>query len=216
MEKARDLVKESHELVDTPLYKVFPMTKPIFKLMGKVRDESKQENEHLIGDNEGQHHSKKKKHHAPPPEDGQEPDPLNFLGFGMIAYKDLMFTMFWLFAVLSIIMIPAMSFYSSQGAIDESIKRGWAAPLSLGAFGYSSSVCSTAPMGLGAIPISCNYGVVGEVVSVGVLTHGEQTNICHTDLVLANTCYINPDIKAQIFNTMTNPNLTSTSFPFTS
>jgi hypothetical protein len=40
MEKAKDLVKESHELVDTPLYKVFPMTKPIFKLLGRVPDES--------------------------------------------------------------------------------------------------------------------------------------------------------------------------------
>lgn len=113
----------------------------------------------------------------------------------MIAYKDLMFTMFWLFAVLSIIMLPAMSFYNSQGAIDNSIKRGWASPLSLGAFGYSSSVCTTAPMGLEKISISCTYGVVGEVVSVGVLTHGEQTNICHTDKSTPNKCHISPNIK---------------------
>jgi hypothetical protein len=175
MEKAKGLVSDSHELVDTPLYKVFPVLKPVYKVMGKLPDANKEAQEQLLGgDNEGQHHSnKKKKHNGPAPEEGEEADPLNYLGFGMIAYRDLMFTMFCLFTIMSIIMIPAMSFYNAQGAIDESIKRGWAAPLSLGAFGYSSSMCATAPMGLGAIPISCNYGSLGRVVSVGVIPQGE-------------------------------------------
>lgn len=143
-------MSESHELVETPLYKVFPVLKPVYKVMGKLPDATKANEEQLLGgDNEAHHQSKnKKKRNAPKAEEGEEPDPLNYLGFGMIAYRDLMFTMFCLFTILSIIMVPAMSFYKSQGAIDESIKRGWAAPLSLGAFGYSSSMCATAPMGL--------------------------------------------------------------------
>jgi hypothetical protein len=44
---------------------------------------------------------------------GEEPDPLNQYGFGMMAYKDLMFTLAALFAVLSIIMLPAMIYYNS-------------------------------------------------------------------------------------------------------
>jgi len=57
----------------------------------------------------------------------------------MIAYRDLMFTMFWLFAILSVIMTPAMIFYKNQGGISD--PKGFAAPFSLGNFGYSTSQC---------------------------------------------------------------------------
>jgi hypothetical protein len=43
----------------------------------------------------------------------KEPDALNYYGFGMMAYKDLMLTLSLLFAVLSVIMLPAMIYYNS-------------------------------------------------------------------------------------------------------
>jgi hypothetical protein len=58
------------------------------------------------------HHIKKKKAKLVIP--GAEPDPLNQYGFGMMAYKDLMFTLAALFSVLSLIMLPAMIYYNSQ------------------------------------------------------------------------------------------------------
>ena len=92
--------------MDTPLHKVFPILTPFAKCAGKGK--TSEHGEPLIADEE---HNKEGGHsHA-----GGEPDtdPLNYLGFGMIAYRDLMFTMFWLYAVLSIIMIPVMVFYSA-------------------------------------------------------------------------------------------------------
>jgi hypothetical protein len=35
----------------------------------------------------------------------------------MVAYKDLMFTMFWLFGLLSIFMFPAMYYYGQGTGI---------------------------------------------------------------------------------------------------
>jgi hypothetical protein len=35
-------------------------------------------------------------------------DPFNFLGFGMVAYRDLMFVLFLLFTVITLLMIPVM------------------------------------------------------------------------------------------------------------
>ena len=83
-------------------------------MLGKVKEGPTAEEEKLLHGNDDEAHkkSKKKKKEAPPPEEGQVPDPLNYLGFGMIAYRDLMFTMFWLFALLSLIMLPAMTFYN--------------------------------------------------------------------------------------------------------
>jgi hypothetical protein len=98
---------------------------PIFGIF-KKKDAEK---EHLIADNEAQDDDKK----------GDEGDALNFLGFGLIAYRDLMFTMFWLFAVLSVIMLPAMSYYSGQLSGDNLAEAGFKTKWSLGSFGYSSS-----------------------------------------------------------------------------
>jgi hypothetical protein len=68
----------------------------------------------------------------------QQDDPFNFLGFGMVAYRDLMFILIILFSVISIIMIPAMSIYKSHNGI--AIPVGYA-KMSLGNLGYSSTQC---------------------------------------------------------------------------
>lgn len=44
-------------------------------------------------------------------------DPFNFLGFGLVAYRDLMFTLIMLFSVLSIIMLPVIFIYKGHNAI---------------------------------------------------------------------------------------------------
>jgi hypothetical protein len=65
-------------------------------------------------------------------------DPLNLYGFGIIAYRDLMFTFIILFSVLTVLMIPAMVFYSSYSAIPVNVIKPYAR-LSLGNMGYSTT-----------------------------------------------------------------------------
>ena len=66
----------------------------------------------------------------------QKEDPYNFLGFGMVAYRDLMFTMILLFSFMSVLMLPAMMYYKKGGAITNA--KGFGA-FSLGNMGYSSA-----------------------------------------------------------------------------
>lgn len=64
-------------------------------------------------------------------------DPFNFLGFGMVAYRDLMLVMILLFGGISLLMAPAMYFYSQYDAYGGAAK-GYS-KLSLGNLGYSST-----------------------------------------------------------------------------
>ena len=180
------MIKDSHELVDTPIYKVFTVLKPVARLMGKDVDaRAGDESEALIHhDNESGKKKDKKKKKAKKEEDGVEPDPLNYLGFGMVAYRDLMFTMFALFAVLTVIMIPVISFYNGQAAINDLNKKNWTGPLSLGSFGYSTSECQQVPFTLNSLPIVCPYGTLGKIVSAGVIpdgTSGKDLFLCNWD-----------------------------------
>jgi len=88
----------------------------------------------LDDENKGAHQSPKLKKMRL---DGdKKDDPFNFLGFGMVAYRDLMFILILLFAVISAIMYPAISIYKSHSGI--SYPKGYA-KLSLGNLGYSST-----------------------------------------------------------------------------
>jgi len=106
---AREIIKENHPLNDTPIWKVFP----VFKLCR--RGPSKKEEKKFLLDDENfkprdrRASSFRKKGQAEIPEDADEDtDPFNFLGFGMVAYRDLMLVLILLFTVISILMIPAM------------------------------------------------------------------------------------------------------------
>jgi len=189
------MIKDSHELVDTPIYKVFPILKPVARIMGKNVDaKTGSESEHLLHDNEtGKKKDKKKKKQAKKEEEGQDPDPLNYLGFGMVAYRDLMFTMFALFAVLTVIMIPVITFYNGQGGISELNKKNWTGPLSLGSFGYSTSECQQVPFTLNSLPIVCPYGTLGSIVSAGVIPEGTTGQ----DLFLCNWNTASEEIKTK-------------------
>jgi hypothetical protein len=182
---------------------VFPITKPIFKLLGRAKDETAESERLLHGhDEEGNKKSKKnkKKEGLPQPEEG-ESDPLNFLGFGMIAYRDLMFTMFLLFALMSVIMLPAMVFYSGQGAIAK--PKTFAAPISIGAFGYSSTQCQVTPFQLQSLPINCPYGTLGKVVSAGIIPSGSQDyqRACNTEALsdaIKTKCPLKANLVAEV------------------
>jgi hypothetical protein len=136
---AREIIKENHPLNDTPLAKVFPLFKVCSKSPSK-----KEEKKHLLDEEmfrEGTTRDrkasvqKKKKTAAEIPQDTDE-DPFNFLGFGMVAYRDLMLVMILLFTVISILMIPAMYMYSSHTTYSKGYSK-----LSLGNLGYSSTQC---------------------------------------------------------------------------
>lgn len=115
------LIEEAHELKDTPIGQAFPALGlcssgkkvPEDPLLADHGEDSDEEAHKGMSKKDLEiHHIKKKKAKLVIP--GAEPDPLNQYGFGMMAYKDLMFTLAALFSVLSLIMLPAMIYYNSQ------------------------------------------------------------------------------------------------------
>lgn len=117
MNSAKQLVANNHDLLDTPLEKIFPVLK-IFGV-GKNKGEAEKEGALLEGQKNGNddHHEEHHKHQHKKKKFPIEGDTLDQYGFGMVAYKDLMFTMFWLFGILSVLMLPAMYYYGQGSGI---------------------------------------------------------------------------------------------------
>jgi hypothetical protein len=111
--------------MDTPLGQVFP----VFGVCSK-KAKTTTESEPLL---DGKKQNKKQGFKL---DEEQKEDPFNFLGFGMVAYRDLMFTLFCLFGFCSLLMVPALNFYSKGVAYTEiSSYENY----SLGNMGYSST-----------------------------------------------------------------------------
>jgi hypothetical protein len=105
-------------------------------------------------------------------------DPLNLYGFGIIAYRDLMFTFIILFSVLTVLMIPAMVFYTSYNAIPGNVLKPYAR-LSLGNMGYSTTQCTSVLYGLSKIPLSCPTGTaITDVTQFGINNIGTSKTSC--------------------------------------
>lgn len=191
------LIEESHELVGTPIWKVFPILK-LFG-MGKPKVGEDGASEQLIDEEKNQEASHNKKPKIQFKEGEVEPDTLNQYGFGMIAYKDLMLTLSGLFAILTILMIPALSFYSSGTGIGtyKSFSQ-----YSIGNFGYSTSKCQVSPYDLGQVPIKCQYGKLTKVISSGVIPGSlEVKNICNSEVAeKAKLCTVRSDLSAAILS----------------
>lgn len=113
-----------------------------------------------------------------------------------MAYKDLMFTMSALFAVLSIIMLPAMIYYNSQQGMPVTASFS---QYSLGNFGYSTSQCQVSPYSLMAIPMKCPYGKLTTVESFGIISETEaRKDICNTNALTTDKCKVLAGINADI------------------
>jgi len=63
-------------------------------------------------------------------------DPLLQLGFGIVAYRDMLYNMIFVFSIFSLLMTPAFYYYSKGGAYPSIVKNeGY----TLGNYGYSST-----------------------------------------------------------------------------
>lgn len=85
----------------------------------------------------------------------QEKDPFLELGFGLIAYRDMLWTFVVIFTVLSGIVTPQLMDFSTGGAFTEPIGNE---QTTIGNLGYSSSMCTSVPFEVGKMPLSCVYG----------------------------------------------------------
>jgi len=171
---AKELIKENNPLEGYPLTSVFTIFKPCAPCCDKKpkEEEEKKSSEVPLLTKLAKSQSKKASRTKSDLLDEEtKTDPYVILGSGMIAYRDLLFTMIIVFCILSAIMAPVAYFYSQYDAIK--IPKMMMTN-SLGNMGYSSAQCSLLPLGAGPeaasinVPIECPFGNFGEAHSFGI------------------------------------------------
>jgi hypothetical protein len=73
-------------------------------------------------------------------------DPLSIYGYGISAYLNIIWVLFLLFTVLSLITIPVLQIYKSGNGFNPEILSTKFGQYSLGNLGYSSIQCASVPL----------------------------------------------------------------------
>jgi len=112
-------------------------------------------------------------------------EPLAGLGFGIVAYIDMLWTLILVFLLFSILLIPTLisfrdgSGYKAIGQRLSSYEVG-----TIGNMGYSSVQCTGMPLEIGSINLFCPFGAIGELYDYGVnLSDQTATNCANNDAI---------------------------------
>lgn len=123
------MIAENHPLADTKITKAYPLTKYLMPCLlccdnDKVEDNSASIVQPLINEADrrrtittkgGKVKSLNKPKRARKnnvPKTKIDKDPINRLGYGIVAYRDLLYTMIWMFLILTLLAFPSLYFFS--------------------------------------------------------------------------------------------------------
>ncbi len=96
-------------------------------------------------------------------------DPLMQYGYGIVAYRNTLFTMILAFLVFTVLAIPSMVFYSRGTAYGLNYANTTGNEVySIGNLGYSNVQCENTPLGIGIMTMMCSYGTIGKIIDYGV------------------------------------------------
>ena len=123
--------------------------------------------------------SKKKKKN---PIDGEvvNANPIAQLGFGIVAYVNMLWMLIWSFGLYTIFLIPTMMFFAEGSAYDTvpaAVKSSYLDTY-LGNLGYSSVQCASIPSDVHRLSLACPYGTIGEFIDYGVNPLAANKNLC--------------------------------------
>ena len=94
-------------------------------------------------------------------------DPLARLGYGIVAYTNIMERFIWVFLVFTLLLVPTMMSFKSNTGYEDDALAGYATGM-ISNLGYSSVQCHAIPFSLGQISLSCPYGTVGQIYDYGM------------------------------------------------
>lgn len=94
-------------------------------------------------------------------------DPLSNLGYGIVAYVNILYTMFWTFLGFSVLLLPTIQAFKSGVAYADDAHVGYANSM-ISNLGYSAVECRNIPVSVGKLAITCPYGTVGKIFEIGV------------------------------------------------
>ena len=96
-----------------------------------------------------------------------EEDPISQLGFGIVAYVNILYVMVWTFILFALITAPTMMNFKTGDTYADDPRVGYANGM-ISNLGYSSVDCHTIPVSLGQITLSCSYGSIGKIMDFGI------------------------------------------------
>ena len=187
------MLRELHPIDDTPICVAFPwlgvFTKCGVPNIPEYRDKQDGEN-HTLGNEstvsllEGQKKEKKETYMVNGKEFKKkskkskknnlgkkafEEEPLAPLGFGIVAYDHILWTLIVVFALFSLMLLPTLNFFQNgTGYATVSPKITQYEKSSLGNLGYSSVQCAAIPVEVGRLNMQCPFGTIGQVLDYGV------------------------------------------------
>lgn len=179
IDEAREIIKETHPLRDIPLKKVFPFLEIAKKFKKGGGEESKKDDKtepllaededlglsanmknkfkkNLVGKKQKEIRKKMKKYSAK--------NPYMLFGFGINAFFDMTCLLIWLFAILTLLSIPAIAIFASSNGLENYRNYGMS-KFTMGNMGYASSNCFSISMGAGEVLLNCNGGNLEAIAS---------------------------------------------------
>lgn len=177
-----ELIDELHPIAKTPLYVVYPGLRPFRSLLGclpqmrynELHEDREMEDLLTLKSQptvkiNGREVTKRKltKIKSQISEKAVNDNPVSQLGFGIVAYLDILYSMVWAFIIFSLMLVPTLQAYKSGSGYDDSHYVGYANTM-ISNLGYSDVACNNIPVSLGSIVVSCNYGTVGKILDYGV------------------------------------------------
>jgi len=163
-------VTDNHPIATTKLYKSFRWGFGWMKLCSKQEEEKHDHEMELIGDDKnkkGESDSKELRKLKALKEiqrakkdvqsEANKDDPIQLFGIGIVSYRNTLFNLFVLFAIMSLVSIPMKAQYKKGGAIGDNVLTKYGKE-SISNLGYASVQCDNVPYGLGKMFLSCPYG----------------------------------------------------------
>jgi hypothetical protein len=91
----------------------------------------------------------------------------SILGYGTVAYFNLLEHLIALFFILTLLGIPKMYLYSQYG--ENKLSTNFLDYVEIGNIGYASPQCAAIDFGVGTLQIDCPTGVIKSVESFGII-----------------------------------------------
>jgi len=110
--------------------------------------------------------------------DAIKTSPINQLGFGIVAYVNILWTLIWTFALYTIFLLPVMMFFSEGTAYSDVLVKSSYLDGYLGNMGYSSVQCASIPTNVDRLSLACPYGTIGEFLDYGINPLIDNKNTC--------------------------------------
>ena len=94
-------------------------------------------------------------------------EPLARLGYGIVAYTNIMERFIWVFLLFTLLLVPTMMSFKANTGYEDDALAGYATGM-ISNLGYSSVQCHAIPFSLGQVSLSCPYGTVGQIYDYGM------------------------------------------------